>query len=48
MPLPDYWEVRNPSKSSEPYTLVKVSKQDVSPHVNAIVIESDPINLVDD
>jgi len=48
MPLPDYWEIRNPSKSSEPLTLVKVSKQDVSPHANAIVIESDPINTEND
>jgi len=44
MPLPDYWKITNPKTSSEEFTEVQVVKQDVSPHVSAIQIISNPVD----
>jgi len=42
IPLPDYWMIINPKTSTESESIVKVSKENVGPHLTAIKILSDP------
>jgi len=48
IPLPDYWELINPSASSEPLSDIKVTKQGSSPHKSAVLLSSDPVNKLND
>jgi len=43
VPLPDYWRIVNPKQSSEEITDIKVVKEDVSPHHQAIQVYSNPV-----
>jgi len=45
IPLPDYWMIINPKTSTESETIVKVSKENVGPHVSAIKIISNPKDI---
>jgi len=46
IPLPDYWMIVNPKTSSEDASIVKVSKENVGPHITAIKILSNPLNPI--
>ena len=47
-PLPDVWQIENHRDSSDAFSNIKITKQDVNPHASAIKILSNPINLTNE
>jgi len=47
IPLPDYWIIYNTPNSSEEYTNIRITNQDVTPHKSAIKVIDNAIDKKD-